>query len=96
MENQMMNGGILNYLLSYGMKNTVDLKSRITSNPLIMDDKPCIRGLRITVQNIIDLVTQQATDSEILRLHPCLDRLDIVACLFYWAELSGHADARYM
>lgn len=90
MDKKMMNGGMLNYLLSYGVPNTAALRSRVTSNPLIMNGEPCIRGLRITVQTIIDLVTQQTTDSEILRLYPNLKRLDIVACLFYWAKESRH------
>jgi uncharacterized protein (DUF433 family) len=50
---------------------------RITVNPAQLDGLPCIRGLRIPVATVVDMVAVGMTDDEILHLYPDLEREDI-------------------
>ena len=59
------------------------LMERITINPKIFGGKPIIRGLRISVEMILDLLSQGETESEILDDFPDLEPDDIRACLSY-------------
>ena len=56
---------------------------RITVNPLVMSGKPCIRGLRVTVANVLRLLAAGQTAERILAAYPYLEPADIDACLFY-------------
>jgi uncharacterized protein (DUF433 family) len=56
---------------------------RITVNPMVMSGKPCIRGLRVTVANILRLLATGHTPQRILAAYPYLESADIDACLFY-------------
>ena len=56
---------------------------RITVNPLVMSGKPCIRGLRVTVANVLRLLAAGHTSQRILAAYPHLEAADIDACLFY-------------
>jgi uncharacterized protein (DUF433 family) len=58
---------------------------RITVNPLVMSGKPCIRGLRVTVANVLRLLAAGHTPERILAAYPYLDPADIEACLLYAA-----------
>lgn len=64
-----------------------DLLNRITLNPDVMVGKPTIRGLRITVENILQLMASGISVEEILQDYPELDKEDIQAALLYAAEL---------
>ncbi len=57
------------------------LLNRITIEPGKCGGKPCIRGLRIRVSDILDLLAAEATEDEILRDYPLLERDDIRAAL---------------
>jgi uncharacterized protein (DUF433 family) len=59
--------------------------NRITFNPEVMDGKPCIRGLRVTVGTIIGLIAAGRTKDEILKLYPYLEPEDIDQALTYAA-----------
>lgn len=59
---------------------------RITANPRILGGKPIIRGTRISVQFILELLASHLTEDEILRDYPHLTREDIGACLEYAAN----------
>ena len=48
--------------------------------------KPCIRGMRITVYEVIDYLASGMTSAEILRDFPDLTTADIQACLAYAAD----------
>ncbi|RRJ96591.1 DUF433 domain-containing protein [Opitutaceae bacterium TAV4] len=61
---------------------------RVTINPLVMGGKPCIRGMRVTVETVVRLVASGSTVSEILRLYPYLEEADIKAALTYAARRS--------
>jgi len=57
------------------------LLARITSNPEIFGGKPIIRGLRISVELVLSLLSQGVTFEELLADYPALAREDIQACL---------------
>jgi len=64
-----------------------DLLNRITINPDIMVGKPTIRGLRITVEHILQAMASGVSVEEILADYPELEKEDIQAVLLYAAEL---------
>ncbi|MEG3438816.1 DUF433 domain-containing protein [Pannus brasiliensis CCIBt3594] len=62
---------------------------RITFNPKIMTGKACIRGMRIPVSPILNLVANGKPIEEILEEYPDLELVDIQQCLLYAARLAG-------
>ena len=50
---------------------------RITTNPLVMGGKPCIRGMRVTVGMIVGLLAAGRSTTEILAAYPYLEEPDI-------------------
>ena len=58
---------------------------RITLDPTIMSGTPCIRGLRVTVANILRQLANHRSPEEILTAYPYLEAADIDACLSYAA-----------
>lgn len=67
-----------------------DLLKRITVEPGKCGGKPCIRGQRIRVSDILDLLAAGASFEEILRDYAFLERDDIVAALAYAARQTDH------
>lgn len=61
---------------------------RITVDPKIMAGKPCIRGMRITVALVLNLLGNGMTPEEIVRDYPPLDQEDIHQVLKYAAWLA--------
>jgi uncharacterized protein (DUF433 family) len=59
---------------------------RITVNPQQMGGVPCLRGLRIPVATVVDMVADGLTTKEILAAFPDLEELDITEALRYAAE----------
>ncbi len=59
---------------------------RITANPLILGGKPIIRGTRLSVEFILDLLASDVSEKEILEDYPHLTKNDIQACLRYAAR----------
>ena len=55
--------------------------NRITVDPSIMDGKPCIRGMRIQVSLIINLVANGMSSKEIIENYPYIEHEDISQCL---------------
>jgi uncharacterized protein (DUF433 family) len=64
----------------------VDYRAIITIEPGKMGGKPCIRGLRITVYDVLDYLASGMTQDEILADFPDLTRDDIRACLAFAAD----------
>ena len=64
--------------------------NRITAEPGKCGGKPCIRGLRIRVKDVLGLLAAGATHQEILEDYPDLEEADILAALSYAAEQSDH------
>jgi uncharacterized protein (DUF433 family) len=58
-----------------------DLLTRITSNPDMCGGRPCIRGMRIRVTDILQMLAEGVSSDEILRDFPDLEPDDIKACL---------------
>lgn len=65
-----------------------ELLSRISIDPQICFGKPCIRGHRIWVSLILDLLADGQTVADILDNYPGLVEADIYACIAYGAEMS--------
>ena len=63
----------------------MDKLTRITLDPQVMGGKPCIRGLRITVQDVLGYLAAGMSQDEILHDFPDLTRDDIRACLGFAA-----------
>lgn len=61
---------------------------RITVDPNIMDGKPCIRGMRIQVSLILNLVANGMSSEEIIKAYPYIEPEDISQCLQYAAWLA--------
>jgi uncharacterized protein (DUF433 family) len=64
----------------------MDYSKIITVEPGKRSGKPCIRGLRITVQDILEYLAGGMTEDEILRDFSELTREDIKACLAFAAD----------
>jgi uncharacterized protein (DUF433 family) len=64
----------------------MDYTKYITIEPGKRGGKPCIRGLRITVSDVLDYLAGGMTEDEILRDFPDLTREDIKACLAFAAD----------
>ncbi len=63
---------------------------RITSDPAVMGGRPCIRGLRVRVTDILDMLAGGASRREILDDYPYLEDEDIAAALEFAAQQSDH------
>ncbi|HAL81857.1 MAG TPA: hypothetical protein DCO83_06160 [Mucilaginibacter sp.] len=61
---------------------------RITSNPNIMNGKACVRGMRITVSIVLNLLANGMSKAEILDDYPYLEPEDIEQCVNYAAYLA--------
>jgi uncharacterized protein (DUF433 family) len=59
------------------------LLERIAINPKVMTGKPVIRGTRLTVEFILNLLAHGATDQEIIAEYKGLQKEDIQACILF-------------
>lgn len=57
---------------------------RITSDPAIMNGKPCVRGMRVTVSLVLNLLANGMTKADILGDYPYVEMEDIDQCLKYY------------
>ncbi len=69
---------------------TVSETHRITVDPDQCGGRPCLRGLRIRVRDVLDLLAAGADHAEILADNPLLQEGDIIAALEYAARQSDH------
>ncbi len=67
--------------------STID---RITIDPGVCGGRPCVRGLRIRVKDVLDLLAAGATREEILEDFPYLEPDDITAVLAFAALQNDH------
>ena len=65
-----------------------ELLARISIDPVVCFGKPCIRGHRIWVSLILDLLASGSTVKEILADYPGIEEADVLACIGYGAEMS--------
>ena len=71
-----------------------DLLKRITIEQGKCGGRPCIRGMRIRVTDVLQLLSAGASYEEILEDYPDLHREDILAAIEYAAHLTDHAVLR--
>ncbi|MFA7241650.1 MAG: DUF433 domain-containing protein [Sulfuricellaceae bacterium] len=64
------------------------MSGRITIDPAICHGKPCIRGLRYPVENVLEWLASGMSTDEILADYEDLEREDILAVLSYAAHLT--------
>ena len=69
------------------MEDCDQLLDRITANPDVLVGKPCIRGMRISVEHVLDALAGGITQQEFLEEYPFLEAEDIKAALLYVKEL---------
>lgn len=67
-----------------------DLLERITIDPAVAGGRPCIRGMRFRVSDVLDLLASGATSDEVLRDYPSLEAADLQAVLKYAARRLNH------
>lgn len=67
-------------------RKAVDYSKIITIEPGKRGGKPCIRGLRVTVYDVLEYLASGMTHDEVLRDFPYLTEDDIRACLAYAAD----------
>lgn len=65
---------------------TMDYRQIITLEPDKRSGKPCIRGMRITVYDVLSYLAAGMTIEQVLEDFPYLTREDILACLSYAAD----------
>lgn len=65
-----------------------ELLSRISIDPNICFGKPCIKGHRIWVSLVLDLLAAAWSFKDVLDNYPGLVEADILACIAYGAEMS--------
>ena len=68
-----------------------ELSNRITVNPKQCGGRPCIRGMRIRVTDVLDLYAAGLSAEQILEEMPDLELEDLQACLQYAARKLNHA-----
>jgi uncharacterized protein (DUF433 family) len=64
----------------------MNLPDRIEINPDVLTGKPVVKGTRISVELIMELLSEKWAVKEILDNYPALDREDVYACLRYATE----------
>lgn len=65
-----------------------ELLARISIDPNVCFGKPCIKGHRIWVSLILDLLASGMTTAEILEEYPGLEEADVLACIAYGSEMA--------
>lgn len=68
-----------------------NLLERITVNPKQCGGRPCVRGMRIRVTDVLDLFAAGLTAEQILEEMPDLEAEDLQACLQYASHRLNHA-----
>jgi uncharacterized protein (DUF433 family) len=68
----------------------VELMERITVDPDQCGGRPCIRGMRIRVTDVLDLLAAGLSVDEVLDEMPALERADVEACLRFASRKLNH------
>ena len=72
------------------MGQTVELMERITVNPDQCGGRPCIRGMRIRVIDVLDLLAAGLSAAEVVAELPDLEPEDVTACLRFASRRLDH------
>jgi len=73
---------------------SVNYREYITINPEIRGGKPCVRGMRISVSDVLDLLASNLSHEQILAEYPYLTGDDILACLAFAADRERKINSR--
>jgi len=73
--------------MSHILRSMINWQDRISMDPKILAGKPVIKGTRLAVEFVIDLLANGWDESEILKNYPRLTHEDIHASLFYASTL---------
>ena len=75
-------------MVEYGGEGTcmTQIFDRITVNPRQCGGRPCVRGMRIRVSDVLELLAEGMTPEQILEEHPDLELEDIHACLRFASQ----------
>ena len=73
-------------MVYFGVMETFDYRKFITIEPGKRSGKPCIRGMRITVYDVLEYLAGGTTEQELLEHFPDLTHDDIRACLAFAAD----------
>lgn len=65
-----------------------DLLQRISADPAVCFGKPCVKGHRIWVSLILDMLADGVSYEEVLENYPGLTQTDLRACIAYGSEMS--------
>ncbi len=71
----------------------MDFDDRISVNPLQCGGRPCVRGMRIRVSDVLDLLAAGLTPSQVVDELPDLELADIVACLRFASAQASRPEA---
>ncbi len=69
-----------------------ELLQRITLNPRVLLGKPTIRGLRISVEQILEALGHGVSEESLLADYPDLEALDLQAAMLYAAKTLAHEE----
>jgi uncharacterized protein (DUF433 family) len=76
---------------SSGMKLTFEGFDRITADPMVLEGKPCVRGMRLTVQRILQVLASNPSWTDLRKDYPELEEEDVRQVLgFAAASLGDH------
>ncbi len=79
---------------SYTSRMNESLLDRVTIEPGKCGGKPCIRGKRIRVTDLLELLANEASIEEIVTDYPGLEREDVLAAIAYAARQTNHTVIR--
>jgi len=63
---------------------------RITTDPAVCGGRPCLRGTRVRVKDVLDMLAAGMSNEEILADYPYLEAGDVTAALEYAARQADH------
>jgi uncharacterized protein (DUF433 family) len=72
------------------MSQTAELMDRITVNPDQCGGRPCVRGMRIRVSDVLDLLANGLSAAEVVGELPDLEIADVEACLRFASRRVAH------
>ena len=67
-------------------------ETRITTDPAILGGKPCVRGTRLSVEFILELIASGSTFDDVVRAYPQLPREDVEAAVRFAADCLRRDD----
>ena len=82
--------GVTWYTFVEGEDPMTNVDKRITVNPKQCGGRPCIRGMRIRVTDVLDLLASGLTSQQVLQELPDLEPQDIQACLKFASGRLNH------